>query len=359
MQLKRRKSKIVKIGRLCIGGAYPIAVQSMTKTNTADIEATLKQIKSLESVGCDIVRLAINNEKAARAIKEIKEKSKVPLVADIHFDWRLACIAMDNGIDKIRLNPGNIYKEKEIREIVLQAKRKRIPIRIGANSGSLRTPDKRKPLAQNLVQSVWEYLKIIEGLGFYDLVISLKAPDLFSTIQAYRQMSKLCVYPLHLGLTATGSPYSGMVKSAIALGILLCEGIGDTLRVSLTDSPEEEVKLGKAILTALGIRKEPVEMISCPTCGRCTVDLKKIVRDFEEYLSKTKHNFYPKKSIQVAIMGCLVNGPGEAKQADLGIAFAKDKAILFKEGRPYAKINARASQKALFKEMEQRICKIS
>ncbi|MCM8763353.1 MAG: flavodoxin-dependent (E)-4-hydroxy-3-methylbut-2-enyl-diphosphate synthase, partial [Candidatus Omnitrophica bacterium] len=327
MKPERNKKKVIKIGNVLIGGNNPIAIQAMTKTRTSNVRATLKQIKRLEDRGAEIVRLAVNDLAAAKAIRRIKKDARVPLVADIHFDWRLAVEAIKNGIDKIRLNPANIAKKDQIKEIVKYAHAAKIPIRIGVNSGSLKNLNKNKSLADNMVKNALDYIKLIEDLGFDNLVISLKAADIFETIQAYRKISTLTNYPLHLGLTATGLSTQGAIKSAIVLGILLSEGIGDTIRVSLTAGPEEEVMVAKYILQALGLRKFGPEVISCPTCGRCAINLVKIVRNFESKLSTVNHQSLA--NIKIALMGCSVNGPGEAKQADMGIAFEKQGTGIF------------------------------
>lgn len=352
MDIKRHKTRTIKIGNCSIGGNSPVAIQSMTKTATSNISATIKQIQRLQEYGCEIVRLAVNDPAAALAIKKIKKETNIPLVADIHFDWRLACEAINNGIDKIRLNPGNIYKERDIREIILQAKRAHIPVRIGANSGSIRNFDKKKSTAMNLVGSVLDYIKIIEALGFYELVVSLKAADIFDTIEAYRKIAELCNYPLHIGLTATGAPSLGIVKSSIAIGILLSQGLGDTIRVSLTEKPQEEVLAARRILLSLGLRSFGPQIISCPTCGRCAVNLTRIVKDLDSKLSAVSPQPSAKPT-KVAVMGCVVNGPGEAKDADLGVAFEKTgKGLLFKKGKPMYKVSPQGCIPSLLQEME-------
>lgn len=353
--MTRHRTRVIKIGNLCIGGTYPIAIQSMTKTKTADTEKTIRQIKELERYGCEIVRLAIRDSNDARALKKIKRSSNIPIVADIHFDWRLALEAIDHGADKVRLNPGNIYKKDEIREIISALKLAKKPLRIGVNSGSLKNLNsKRLSISGQLVVSALSYLKIIEKFKFYDLVISLKAADVGDTIEAYREIAKFCDYPLHLGVTATGLPQEGIVKSSLAIGVLLLEGIGDTIRVSLTDKPQEEVKVGRAILKALGLRNFGPEIISCPTCGRCEVDLVKIVKEFENKLSTMDYWTLWTRPSKVAIMGCVVNGPGEAKGADLGVAFGKKTGLLFKNGRAVKKISFSHCVAALLREMEIR-----
>lgn len=354
MMINRRKSRTIRIGRVSIGRDNPIAIQSMTKTRTKEVGATLKQIKELESAGCEIIRLSITDGEDASAIRKIKSATRLPLVADIHFDFRLALAAIDNGIDKIRLNPGNIYKKEEIREVARAAKMAHIPIRVGVNSGSLRKlknqNSKLKNISGAMAKSALDYIKILEGFKFYDIVVSLKASDIFDTIQAYRQMAEVCDYPFHLGITATGQPSYGIIKSAISLGALLSEGIGDTIRVSLTESPAEEVKAAKTILQVLGLRHFQPEIISCPTCGRCEVNLVGIVKDLEK---KLNHRL-PAKPMKVAVMGCIVNGPGESKEADMGIAFGKKQGLLFKKGIPIKKISADTCITELLKEMERK-----
>ena len=350
-QILRRKTKIIKVGNIYIGGINPVVIQSMLKNKTAEIEKSIRQIKQLELSGCEIVRVAIKDIADARAIKKIKQKINIPIVADIHFNWRLAIEAIDNGIDKIRLNPGNIYKSQEIKEIVKALKLNKIPLRIGVNSGSLRRLNSKSlSVPDSLVTSALNYVKVIEGLKFYDIVLSLKASNVFDTIEANRKIARLCEYPLHLGLTATGSPQAGMIKSAIALGVLLLEGIGDTIRVSLTEKPRQEVKVARVILETLGLRCFNHQIISCPTCGRCEVDLIKIVKDLENKLS-TQYSVLSTPPLKVAIMGCVVNGPGEAKEADLGIAFGKKDGLLFKAGKALRKISSGRCVDVLLKEI--------
>ena len=357
--IKRRRSRIIKIGRVPIGGNKPIAVQSMTKTHTRDVSGTLRQIKELEASGCEIVRLSVADLEDAAAIKKIKPFSRLPLVADIHFDFRLALAAIDNGIDKVRLNPGNIYKREEVREVARAAKAARIPIRVGVNSGSLkgyrRLPaGRRQDISSSMVKSAMGYIKMLEGFGFFDIVVSLKASDIFDTIEAYRKMAAVCDYPFHLGVTATGLAAQGIIKSAISIGVLLSRGIGDTIRVSLTGSPQEEVKASRAILQAMGLRNFAPEIISCPTCGRCQVDLIKIVKDLEVKLSTSSYGGDQPTTLpqKVAVMGCMVNGPGEARAADIGIAFGKKEGLLFKKGRPVRKIAANECVRQLLKTIK-------
>ena len=355
VQLVRRKTKVIKIGDVRIGGGNPIAIQSMAKTKTTDIEKTIRQIKQLEDVGCEIVRLAIKDSSDAKALRKIKQKIGIPLVADIHFNWRLALESIDNGADKIRLNPANIYKKNEIKEIVSALKLAKIPLRIGLNSGSVNDLNsKRLNLPDKLVANALQYIKIVEKFKFYDIVVSLKASNVLDTIVAYRKMARLCDYPFHLGITATGLPQSGQIKSAIGIGTLLVEGIGDTVRVSLTSNPEKEVEAAKEILQSLGLRRFRHEIISCPTCGRCEVDLVKIARELEKKLStipakniggSAKHyggncklSTVNSQPFRVALMGCVVNGPGEAKEADIGIAAGRKSGLLFKKGKVISKV---------------------
>lgn len=349
-RIKRRRARTVKIGEVLIGGNHPVAIQSMAKTKTAEAEKTIGQIRELEKAGCEIVRLAIKDNADARAIARIKKEIKIPLVADIHFDWRLAIQAIEKGADKVRLNPGNISNRYQIRQIAQAAKEAGIPLRIGLNSGSI---GRAKDLVDKMVRSACDYLRILEGVKFYDTVISLKASDIFQTMRAYEKMSRVCDYPFHLGLTATGLPLAGVVKSSIALSNLLLKGIGDTLRVSLTDNPIREAQVAKYILEALGLRNFGAQIISCPTCGRCEVDLKKIVSRLEEALSHKKYLFPKGKPSKIAVMGCVVNGPGEARQADIGLAFGRKEGLLFKKGEPFKKVAFSECAAALLKEMER------
>ncbi|MDO8603692.1 MAG: flavodoxin-dependent (E)-4-hydroxy-3-methylbut-2-enyl-diphosphate synthase [Candidatus Omnitrophota bacterium] len=361
-------TKQIKVGNIRIGGGAPISIQSMTKTDTRDVRATVRQIKELEKAGCEIVRVAIKDFEAASAIKAIKRKANLPLVADIHFDYRLALRAIENGADKIRLNPGNIYKEPEIREVVIAAKKRKIPIRVGANSGSIRLKAQGSRLkAEDLVTPVLGYIKILERMDFYDIIVSLKASDVISTIEVCKLFSKKSEYPLHLGVTAAGPASTGIVKSAIGIGNLLLDGVGDTIRVSLTGDPVEEVIAAKNILQAINLRNFGPEIISCPTCGRCQVDLKSIAEQIDSRLkaspgfvrdrqgSRGKFSLQPsvfsRKVFKIAIMGCEVNGPGEAKEADIGIACGKGSGVIFKKGR----ILKRVKEKDIVKELLKNI----
>ncbi|MFA5436975.1 MAG: flavodoxin-dependent (E)-4-hydroxy-3-methylbut-2-enyl-diphosphate synthase [Candidatus Omnitrophota bacterium] len=350
MVIKRDRKRIIRAGKVAIGGNNPIVIQSMLKVKSSDIERALRQIAELSDAGCQIVRLAVKDKEDALAFKKIKRKSRLPLVADIHFDYRLALMAIDCGADKVRLNPGNIYREKEIMEVVRALKSARIPLRIGLNSGSVDGAGKRGiSMPDRLVKSALSYIKIIEGYKYRDIIVSLKASNVLDTVAAYRKMAKVCDYPLHLGVTATGASFAGVIKSSIALGALLLEGIGDTIRVSLTDNPVREVYAAKAILESLNLRSFGPKIISCPTCGRCEVDLVRLVNAFENRISSLNL-----KPIKVALMGCVVNGPGEAKEADIGVAFGKRDGLLFRGGKPIRKINFSECSDILLKEMENK-----
>lgn len=333
--IKRKDTKKIRVGDLYIGGDAPITVQSMTNTDTRDIASTIKQIKGLIEEGCSIVRVAVPDNEAAEAIKDIKKSISIPLVADIHFDYRLAITSIENGADKIRLNPGNIGDRDRVRKVVEAAKERLVPIRIGVNSGSLEKNilDKYGGVTpEAMVESALGHAQILEDLDFFDIVFSLKASNVPMTIAAYRLMSQRTDYPLHIGVTEAGTVYRGTIKSSVGLGCLLAEGIGDTIRVSLTGDPREEIKVGNEILRSLGIKKGGIEFVSCPTCGRCQIDLIRIAEEVEQRLGSID------KDVKVAIMGCAVNGPGEAKEADIGIAGGKGEALLFKKGHIVRKI---------------------
>nr|WP_293994180.1 flavodoxin-dependent (E)-4-hydroxy-3-methylbut-2-enyl-diphosphate synthase [uncultured Fusobacterium sp.] len=344
----RRRSKLLKIGNISMGGDSNIIIQSMTNTNTADIKATIAQINELEKAGCQLVRVTVNNLKAAEAIKEIKKEINIPLVADIHFDYKLALIAIENGIDKLRINPGNIGSDENVEKVVLAAKEKKIPIRIGVNSGSIEKEILEKygkPCTEALVESAMYHVKLLEKFGFYDIVISLKSSNVRMMIDAYRKISELTDYPLHLGVTEAGTKFQGTVKSAIGIGSLLIDGIGDTMRVSLTENPVEEIKVAKEILKVLDLSDEGVEIISCPTCGRTEIDLINLAKQVEKEFEDEKRKF------SIAVMGCVVNGPGEAKEADYGIAAGRGTGILFKKGEIVKKV----SEKDLLEELKNLI----
>lgn len=341
-------TRVIKVGNLSIGGNNPIIIQSMTNTNSADIEATVLQINELEKAGCQLVRMTINNLKAAEAIKEIKKRVNLPLVADIHFDYRLALLAIENGIDKLRINPGNIGSNENIKKVVEAAKEKNIPIRIGVNSGSIEKEILKKygkPCVEALVESALYHVKLLEKFNFFDIVISLKSSNVKMMVEAYRKISSLVDYPLHLGVTEAGTKFQGTIKSAIGIGALLVDGIGATLRVSLTENPVEEIKVAKEILKVLDLSDEGVEIISCPTCGRTEIDLIGLAKQVEEEFQNEKNKF------KVAVMGCVVNGPGEAREADYGIAAGKGIGILFKKGKVVKKI----SEENLLEELKKLI----
>ena len=341
-------TRVIKVGNLSIGGNNPIIIQSMTNTNSANIEATVLQINELEKAGCQLVRMTINNLKAAEAIKEIKKRVNLPLVADIHFDYRLALLAIENGIDKLRINPGNIGSDENIKKVVEAAKEKNIPIRIGVNSGSIEKEILKKygkPCVEALVESALYHVKLLEKFNFFDIVISLKSSNVKMMVEAYRKISSLVDYPLHLGVTEAGTKFQGTIKSAIGIGALLVDGIGATLRVSLTENPVEEIKVAKEILKVLDLSDEGVEIISCPTCGRTEIDLIGLAKQVEEEFQNEKNKF------KVAVMGCVVNGPGEAREADYGIAAGKGIGILFKKGKVVKKI----SEENLLEELKKLI----
>jgi (E)-4-hydroxy-3-methylbut-2-enyl-diphosphate synthase len=335
MPIQRHKTRRIHLGSLPIGDGAPILVQSMTNTPTQDFAATVDQIKRLETAGCEIVRVAVPNEKAADAIAQIKPHIGIPLVADIHFDHRLALAAARNGADGLRINPGNIGNRSKIGAVVDCAKDRGLPIRIGVNAGSLEKDlleTHHGATPQAMVESALRHVALLEAAGFDQIKISLKASDVHRTVAAYRLLAQRVDYPLHVGVTEAGSLYSGIVKSALGIGMLLNDGIGDTLRVSLTRDPVEEVRVGFEILKALDIRRRGPEIISCPTCGRCDINLIAIVEQVEQQLLQCR------KPIKLAIMGCVVNGPGEAKEADIGIAGGKGLGILFKKGKVIRKI---------------------
>ncbi len=340
----------VKIGNIFIGGGEEIAVQSMTTEYTADADKTVAQIKALEDRGCDIVRVAVPDEASAEAIYDIKNQISIPLVADIHFDYRLALTAMERGADKIRINPGNIGDEDRARLVAQEAKRRNIPIRIGVNGGSL---DKKlldkygSATPEAMVESAMEHIKILEKYDFYDTVISIKSSDVKKTIAAYRLASETFNYPLHLGVTEAGTYEGGIVKSAIGIGSLLADGIGDTIRVSLTDDPVLEVDAGKNILRALGLKKDTITVVSCPTCARCRINLIPIAKEVTQKLADMEG------SLKVAVMGCAVNGPGEARDADIGIAGGVGEALLFKKGEIVGKVPEDKIIETLMNEIEK------
>ncbi|MBR3771936.1 MAG: flavodoxin-dependent (E)-4-hydroxy-3-methylbut-2-enyl-diphosphate synthase [Clostridium sp.] len=331
----REKTKVVAIGNRVIGGNNPILIQSMTNTKTEDVKVTIEQIKRLEEAGCDIIRCAVPTQQAAYALKEIKKEIAIPLVADIHFDYKLAILAMDNGADKIRINPGNIGSTDKIKAVVDVAKERNIPIRVGVNSGSLEKNLIEKyggVTAQGIVESALDKVKIIEDMGYDNLVISIKSSDGLMCIEAHQLLVKETDYPLHVGITESGTVYSGNIKSAVGLGAILSQGIGNTIRVSLTGDPIEEIKSAKLILKTLGLRKGGIEVVSCPTCGRTRIDLIALATQVENMV--TNYDL----DIKVAVMGCAVNGPGEAREADIGIAGGVKEGLLIKKGEIIRKV---------------------
>ncbi len=327
-------TKIVKIGNICIGGNNPVLIQSMTNTKTKDIDTTVEQIHRLEKVGCQLVRVAVLTFADAEAIKEIKKQINIPIVADIHFDYKLALKAIESGVDKIRINPGNIGSEENIKAVVDACKLNQIPIRIGINSGSLEKHILEaygRPTPEAMVASAQYHVSLLEKFDFYDIIISLKASNVLTTIEANRLAAKVFPYPLHLGVTEAGTNFSGTISSSIGLGVLLNEGIGSTIRVSLTAAPEEEIFVAKEILANLNLFKKP-KLISCPTCGRIQYDMIPIVHEIEKFLQTIQ------KDITVAIMGCVVNGPGEAKEANIAVAGGKNEALVFIDGQKQYKV---------------------
>ncbi|MBR2695974.1 MAG: flavodoxin-dependent (E)-4-hydroxy-3-methylbut-2-enyl-diphosphate synthase [Parasporobacterium sp.] len=345
----RETTKQVKIGNVTIGGGAPIAIQSMTNTKTWDVKATVEQIHRLEEAGCEIIRATANTEEAAKAFREIRKEIQIPLVADIHFDHKLAILAMENGADKIRINPGNIGGIDNIKAVVSCAKERNIPIRVGVNSGSLEKElvEKYKGVtAEGIVESALDKAKIIEDLGYDNLVISIKSSDVVMCAKAHELIAQKTLHPLHVGITESGTVTSGNIKSAMGLGIILYQGIGDTIRVSLTGDPVEEIKSAKAILRNLGLRKEGITVISCPTCGRTEIDLVSLANAVETMVVGYD------LSIKVAVMGCVVNGPGEAKEADLGIAGGKGCGLLIKHGEIIRKLDEKELLGALKEELD-------
>ena len=332
----RRQTKVIQIGNIKIGGSYPVAIQSMTNTKTEDVGATVNQILALEKAGCEIIRCAVPTMEAAKALSEIKKQIHIPLVADIHFDYRLAIAAIENGADKIRINPGNIGGRDRVKMVVDKAKEYQVPIRVGVNSGSLEKDLVEKysgVTAEGLVESALDKVHMIEELGYNNLVVSIKASDVLMCVKAHELLAPQCAYPLHVGITEAGTILSGNVKSSIGLGIILYQGIGNTIRVSLTGDPLEEIKSAKLILRTLGLRKGGIEVVSCPTCGRTRIDLIGLANQVEDMVQDI-----PLDDVKVAVMGCVVNGPGEAKEADLGIAGGDGCGVLIKHGEIIKKV---------------------
>lgn len=347
--IKRRQTRKVNAGGVEIGGDAFVTVQSMTNTQTADVRATIDQIHRLQAAGCDIVRVAVPNQDAARAIRSIKSETDVPLIADIHFDYRLALTSLENGADKLRINPGNIGSDKNVRIVAQAAKDRDVPIRIGVNAGSIDRNRYGLPNAESLVESGLDEVRVLEKAGFEGIVLSLKAFDVPMMIRAYQLASERCDYPLHLGVTEAGLELEGTIRSCIGIGALLAEGIGDTIRVSLTGDPVQEVKVGREILNSLGLWKKPYTLISCPTCGRCAIDLTGIAEEVRNRLDANP----PSKPITVAVMGCVVNGPGEASLADVGIAGGSGLGIIFSKGNMLRKIDESNLVDELMLEIER------
>jgi (E)-4-hydroxy-3-methylbut-2-enyl-diphosphate synthase len=327
--MERRNTRQIQVGDVKIGGNNPVAIQSMANTDTRDATATVEQIKKLQEAGCEIIRVAVPDMAAAKAVKDIKSQISIPLVADIHFDHKLALESIKSGADKIRINPGNIGNKEKVKEVVEACKNKGLPIRIGVNIGSLEKDIEKKygRTAKGMVESALFHIKILEDLDFYDIAISLKASDVLRTVGAYRLLSQEVDYPLHLGITEAGTPKTGIIKSSVGIGIMLAEGIGDTLRISLTSDPVEEIRVAWEILKSLNLRQRGASLISCPTCGRTEIDLIGLANEVEKIVDNIN------KPITVAVMGCVVNGPGEAKEADIGVAGGKGSGVIFKKGK--------------------------
>ncbi len=350
--IHRSKTRPVRVGNLTIGGSNELFIQSMTTTKTHDVEATVAEILRLEEAGCQIVRVACPDERAAYSIGEIKKRINIPLVVDIHFDYKLALIAIEQGADKIRINPGNIGRKEKVEAVVNAAKAKGIPIRIGVNAGSLERKILEKygyPTADGMVESALHHIKILEDLDFHDIIVSMKASDVSLAIEAYRKASEAFDYPLHLGITESGTLFAGSIKSAAGLGTLLAMGIGNTMRVSLSADPVEEVKVARELLKVFGLSSNAATLISCPTCGRIEIDLISIANEVEEYISHIK------APIKVAVLGCAVNGPGEAREADIGIAGARGEGLLFRKGKTVRKV----PEETMVEELKIEIDKIA
>ncbi|MCR4716223.1 MAG: flavodoxin-dependent (E)-4-hydroxy-3-methylbut-2-enyl-diphosphate synthase [Lachnospiraceae bacterium] len=346
----RDDTKVISIGSVKIGGGNPVAIQSMTNTKTSDVDATVKQILELENAGCEIIRCTANTIEAAEAIKEIKKRIHIPLVADIHFDYRLAIAAIENGADKIRINPGNIGGIDHVEAVVKKAKEYNVPIRVGVNSGSLEKPILKQfggVTAEGIVMSALDKVKMIEDFDYDNIVISIKSSDVLMCVKAHELIATKTNYPLHVGITESGTVKSGNIKSSVGLGIILNEGIGDTIRVSLSGNPVEEIYTAKKILKTLGLRKGGIELVSCPTCGRTEINLISLAEKVEKLVENYEH-----LNIKVAVMGCVVNGPGEAKEADLGICGGKGEGVLIKKGEVVKKLNEDEFYSALKEELD-------
>lgn len=348
MDMLREKTREVRIGDVLIGGGHSVAIQSMTNTKTEDVEATVAQILRLEAAGCEIIRCAVPTMDAAYALKEIKRQIHIPLVADIHFDYRLAIAAIENGADKIRINPGNIGSREHLRAVVEKAKEYLVPIRVGVNSGSLEKPLLEKyggVTAEGIVESALDKVRMIEEMGYDNLVVSIKSSDVMMCVKAHELIASRCPYPLHVGITEAGTVYAGNIKSSVGLGIILYEGIGNTIRVSLTGDPLEEIKTAKLILKTLGLRRGGIEVVSCPTCGRTQIDLIGLANQVENMVADIPLD------IKVAVMGCVVNGPGEAKEADIGIAGGIGEGLLIRKGEIVKKVKEEELLETLRQEL--------
>lgn len=348
--MERRKTRQIQVGSVKIGGGAPVSVQSMTNTKTQNAQATLAQIRRLADLGCDIIRCAVPDQEAALALKDITAGSPIPVIADIHFDYRLALQAIESGVDGLRLNPGNIGGPDKVRAVVEAARARHLPIRIGVNAGSLPRDLLEKyghPTPEALVEAAWRHIHILEDMEYGNIKVSLKCHDVPLTLAAYRLLASQCDYPLHVGITEAGTVHSGLIKSAVGIGALLAEGIGDTIRVSLTGDPAEEVKAGFEILKALGLRQHGATLISCPTCGRTSIDLEKLAGQVEAHLAGIK------EPITVAVMGCVVNGPGEAREADVGIAGGKGEGLVFRRGEVLKKVPEENLIPSLFVEIDK------
>ena len=346
----KKQTRQIHLGGIAIGGGAPCSVQSMCSTDTRDVAATIAQINDLAEVGCEIVRCAVLDQDAARALSQIKQISPIPVVADIHFDYKLALTVLEGGIDGLRLNPGNIGEKWKVAEIVASASERKVPIRIGVNAGSLEKELLERyghPTAEAMVESALGHIRILEDLNYREIKVSLKASDVVKTVAAYRLFSERSDYPLHIGITEAGTLFSGTIKSSVGLGILLADGIGDTMRVSLTGAPRDEVRVGYDILKALGLRQRGVNFVSCPTCGRCQINLIQVAEEVEKRLQGVD------RQITVAVMGCAVNGPGEAREADVGVAGGKGEGLVFRHGEIVRKVPEDQLADALLEEIEK------
>ncbi|MCK5339626.1 MAG: flavodoxin-dependent (E)-4-hydroxy-3-methylbut-2-enyl-diphosphate synthase [Desulfobulbaceae bacterium] len=349
---KRKQTRQIRVGAMPVGGDAPVSVQSMTNTDTRDVEATVSQIHRLEKAGCEIIRVAVLDLEAAAAIRRIREQISIPLIADIHFDHRLAVASMENGAQAIRINPGNIGGPEKLANVVAAAKQHAVPIRVGVNSGSLEKDilaRHGRPTPAALVESALRNVGLLEDFGFYEIKVSIKSSDALTTVDAYRELASQCDYPLHLGVTEAGGLIAGTVKSSLALGMLLYDGIGDTFRISLTRDPVEEIRVGYELLRALRIRERGPELISCPTCGRCGINLFGLAEKVEEHIQTIT------TPLKIAVMGCVVNGPGEAKEADIGLAGGKGTGLIFKKGKLYKKVPEKELLQVFLSEVDEMV----